>query len=95
MRQLPFKIERSMLGGVRDAAYLSDGEDMSTALRDAMWEAVRLNVLITIGGVMMPATMWEDPEHWAEDWAAELGVGLDEAPEAVATIIATSIEGDS
>jgi hypothetical protein len=95
MRSLHFEVERSIIGNVASAALLLEGESTLEALQIAMWDAVRLEIQITIEDVTMPATMWEDPEHWAEDWATKLGVPLDEAPDAVAALLAGAITDDA
>lgn len=91
MRKLHFTVERGIHGGVADAAYLAEGDEVVETLHDAMWSAVCLSVEVTIGGVTMPACMWEDPEHWAEDWATKLEVDYGDAVEAVAAILAANI----
>jgi hypothetical protein len=37
-------------------------------------DAVRLDLKVTVADTTMPATMWQDPQHWADDRAKELGV---------------------
>lgn len=91
MRKLHFEMERSMIHGSHDSAFLLDGESTIEALHIAIWDAVRLDVYVTIGDHTAPAALWEDPEHWAEDWAELLSISLDEAPEAVFAILADAI----
>jgi hypothetical protein len=40
----------------------------------------------------MHLAAWQDPEHWATDWAEELGVPFDDAPDAVAALLAAAEE---
>lgn len=91
MSQLHFTIEGGVHGHRSDAAYLNDNDNVTEELDRAIWQAIHLNVEVTIGDVTMPAAMWEDPEHWAEDWAEKLSVDLDDAPGAVASILANAI----
>jgi hypothetical protein len=91
MKKLLFSIERSVIGNVSSTVWLYGNEDISEELRATIWETIRLDVHVTIGGVTMPATMWEDPEHWAEDWMEELNVSYEDAPDAVANILAGAI----
>ena len=91
MSRLHFTIERSIITSCHDAAILLDSESTTEALTIAMWNAVRLDVKVTIEGVTMPAACWEDPEHWADDWVTELDIEHDEVPEAVAALLAGAI----
>lgn len=95
MRKLEFQVERTIVVNHTDAAYLIDGDDVTETLNDAMWNAVYLDIHITIGGVTMPAALWSDPDHWAEDWADELKIDLDDVSETVAGILAEAIMEDS
>lgn len=94
MKKLHFKIERGTHGGVANAAYLGDDDEVVAELATAVIEAINLDVQITIGEVTMPAAMWASPDHWAEDWAEKLGVPYDDAVEAVASLMASAIAED-
>jgi hypothetical protein len=93
MKKLNFIIETSLISASHDAAYVNDPdhEDIIETLRDAIWQAVRLDIEVTIDGVTMPAAMWEDPNHWSEDWAEKLGIDIDDVPEAVLDILSEAI----
>jgi hypothetical protein len=91
MKRLPFQIPTSVVGGSADAAYLTEGEDPTQALMETVMSDVGTELLVTIGNVTMFFAAWEDPDHWAEDWAEELGVELDQAPAIVAELIAAAI----
>jgi hypothetical protein len=91
MRTLPFAVGQARITPVADSAILLDGENPFDALRDAILQAVHLDIEVTIGGVTMFAAAWEDPDHWAEDWADKLGIDLDDVPQTVATLVADAI----
>lgn len=91
MRKLRFTIPAACIRGCHDCAYISDGEDPFAALRDAVLNSVHLDVHVTIGKITMAAAMWEDPAHWAEDWAAKLGVDYDDVEDAVAALLANAM----
>lgn len=56
---------------------------------------LKTDITITVDDVTMFVAAWEDPEHWAEDWAEQLGVSQDDVPDAVAALLAGAIvEGD-
>jgi hypothetical protein len=56
-----------------DAAYVLDGEDPLAALVEQVVNTIALDVLVSIGEVEMPLAMWQDPDHWEEDWRARAG----------------------
>jgi hypothetical protein len=88
------KIEFTTRAGriaVHDAALVLDGEDPQTVLFEAIWQAINLDVLVTIGDIEMPATMWENPDHWSEDWAERLGIPATETESAVYELIASAL----
>lgn len=91
MKRLNFTIVPGVHGRVSDAAFPVDDENVTDVLDRAMWEAIYLNVQVTIGGQTMPAAMWASPEHWAEDWADTLSVDLDDAAGAVLSILTNAI----
>jgi hypothetical protein len=74
MRKVEFLVEKTIVRNAYDAAYLSDDENVLYSLQQAVWQHVRMDIDITISGVTMPADAWEDPEHWADEWARELKV---------------------
>src|SRR4051812_6123465 len=96
MKKLPFEIEPVTLRGTHDSAWLSpvDEDDLPAALRDAVIDAVHLDVEVTVGDVTMFLAAWEDPDHWATDWAEKLGVGYDDAPAAVAALLTEAVFDD-
>lgn len=91
--KIPFKIERATIGASHDSAIVVNDEDPSRALAVAAMRSIGTDVEITIGTTTMFLAAWEDPEHWAEDWAEKLDVDLDDVPEVVARIIAEEAEG--
>jgi hypothetical protein len=93
MRQkLPYKIARTTVSATASTVRVGDDEDPIAAVRDDAWQSLGTYLELTIGDVTMHAAAWEDPEHWAEDWAQKLDVDLDEAPDAVAALIAGALE---
>jgi hypothetical protein len=87
MKTLRFTIERTLISERRDITYITDDDDVFQTLRDAMWDGVHLDVHITIDGVTVPAMMWEDPEHWADDWAEMLGIDHEDVVDTVAGLL--------
>lgn len=94
MKKLRYEVGRCLVGGYTDVAYLNEGDDPGEELKSSIIEAVHLDIEVTISDVTMPLAMWEDPDHWAEDWATKLSVELDDAPEAVAALIASATTED-
>lgn len=92
-KQIPFTIERFTTFGIATSAYLDPDEDPVGAVLAQAMDDLGTTVELTIGGVTMFASAWSDPEHWSEDWAAKLGVELDDAPDAVAALLADAVEG--
>lgn len=93
MKRIDFDLECGALSA-SDGAYVGAGEAVTDALREAIWQAVRLDVNVTVGKVTMPAAMWEDPEHWAEDWAHKLGVPLGAASAEVAILLSAAMDDE-
>lgn len=95
MKKLSFDVEASyMTGSVNDAAYPGPDEALSEALAVAVMQSIGTDLEVTVGGVTMFLAAWEDPEHWATDWAEKLGVEHADAPAAVAAILASAVEED-
>lgn len=92
MRKIRFDIKRAEVGNTTDCAYVTDDESPFEALVAAVIEDIRTDLEITISGVTMHLAAWQDPEHWATDWAHELGVDLDDAPEAVMALLIAADE---
>jgi hypothetical protein len=92
MKKVRFHLAATTLYGYTDCAYVLDGEKPGEVLVDAVMEGIRTNLEVTISNVTMHLAAWQDPEHWATDWAEELGVPFDDAPDAVAALLAAAEE---
>lgn len=93
MRRLRFEVERSVITARHESTIILRPVTLvGEELRDAVWESVSLDIGVTIGGVTVPAAMWEDPEHWAENWAEELSLPPDEALSRVTEILVAATE---
>lgn len=88
MKRLPFRIAKGRLMGCSDAAYLDENEPLTGGLVAAAVQALSTDIFITVADHTMFLAAWEDPEHWAEDWAQELGVDFDAVPAAVEALLA-------
>lgn len=91
MRKLEFKTERTIVMGSHDAAYLDEDEDLATALTQAVIDGLDTDLEVTVSDVTMHLAAWRDPDHWATDWAEKLGVDFDDAPGAVAELLASAV----
>lgn len=76
---------------LKSAAFVLEGEIPSEEVIAVVWQDICLDIHVTVGGYTMPATMWENPELWADDWADELGIDHGDVPEAVARILVEAI----
>ena len=92
MQKIRFSIEKSYVGASTNVAYVADGETPFEALSDAVMEDIRTDLMVTVSGVTMFLAAWQDPDHWASDWAEKLGVDFDEAPGAVENLLAEAQE---
>lgn len=66
-------------------------ENPRTALIEAVIQNVNLDIYVKVGEHEAPLAMWEDPDHWSEDWATQLDIGADEAETVVDQIITDAI----
>jgi hypothetical protein len=102
MSGIRFTINRQSVGGVTSVAYvptaeLRDGNGLAHLddLKEDIWQAISLDLLVTIAEHTAPACFWEDPDHWAEDWAEQLGCDRGEVPERVGALLDSAMERDS
>lgn len=97
MNKVRFTIERAVIGGASDTAWVDDPEreDLGAAVVAQAWDDLTVEVMLTVGGATMHAAAWADPEHWAEEWAEQLGVGYDEVPAAVEALLVGAVEADA
>lgn len=87
-----FQVPAAHIGGVSDVAYVSEGEDPLEEIRRTIWQDLATDLEVRISGVTMFAAAWDDPDHWSSDWAEQLGIPVDEVPEAVAALVEGSVE---
>lgn len=98
MRKLRFLIESCVIGGMSDSAYLptrgdlDEDEDLTTELIEAAHQSIGTDLEVTVSGVTMFIAAWEDPDHWASDWAEKLGISYDDVPDAVAALLTAAVE---
>ena len=92
MRKIRFTVRGHPIS-FTDVAH--DEGDFGTALTETIIMDIRTELQVEIGGVMMHLSAWEDPEHWADEWAHELGVPSDDVSEAVEAIIDGAQEDDA
>lgn len=85
-------VPRAVVGNISDAAYVGEGDDPRTEIVAAAFAAISTELQVTVGGVTMHVAAWEDPEHWASDWAELLEIDHDDVPEAIEDLIATAKE---
>ena len=72
MKRVEYRVA-GLLTGTHDSAVVLPGEDPREALVEAAIQTISTDVKITVGDVTMHLAAWQDPDHWAEDWA-EAGV---------------------
>jgi hypothetical protein len=89
--RLPFTTDLNSNLGHADEAIILPTDDHRTALIEACWQGISTHLNITVGDVTMHAAAWEDPDHWAEDWAEKLGCDYDEAPGAVDALLEAAV----
>lgn len=88
MRKLRFSIERSVVGGLTDAALIDAGtEDATDDLVRQVMDDISTDLQVTVGGVTMFLAAWQDPDHWATDWAEQLDVEREDVPDAIAALL--------
>lgn len=91
MKRIGFSTQGHLMP-TADAAYLDADEDPRTALIEAVVETISIDVQVTAGGVTLHLAAWQDPDHWAEDWAEKLDVDSDKAAGAAWELIAGLVE---
>lgn len=92
MTELPFSIERSIVGNVKTFIYAPDVcADLGEQLAAQVIQDIGIDLEVTVAGVTMFLAAWIDPEHWVGDWASKLGVERDEASAAVLAILTNAI----
>lgn len=92
MPKLPFNVKAASIGPFHDVVYLGENDDPCEELGQALLQSIAVDVHITIGETTMFLAAWMDPEHWASDWAEELGVDVDDAPAAAMAILEGAVE---
>lgn len=90
MNKIPYLIHGNTLRS-HDAALLDDTDDPREALVESAIQTISTEVYVAVGDVEMHLAGWQDPDHWAEDWAAKLEVDVDDVDEAVAGLLASVI----
>lgn len=74
-------------------AYVEPGGAPSgEALLEGVYQTLGTDLEVTVSGVTMFTSAWEDPEHWTEDWSKKLGIDSDDVPDAVAQLLADAVE---
>lgn len=86
--KLDFNIEGGTIPPMHDAAIVLEDESPFEALRTAVWDSIRTDLMVTVSGVTMFAAAWEDPEHWESDWVEKLGVDREDVVDAVMDLLA-------
>lgn len=88
--EIRFTLPRVTVGGSTDCALVLDGEDPLGAVVEQTVQTISTDVMLKIGGVTMFLAAWQDPEHWAEDWAEH--AGDQDAREFVEGLLAEAVE---
>jgi hypothetical protein len=93
MRKLHYYL-RGHTMAAHDALILVGDEVQPTGedLAEAVMDTISTELMVTVGEVTMHLAAWADPDHWSDDWREELGLDdPDEAPEAVAQLLAAGV----
>ncbi len=85
LRQIEFKIDRTILAGRRDVALLREDEDAAEEFARAVLNSVATEVEVTAGGVTLHLAAWLDPEHWSTDWS---DAGVEDGRAFLASLVA-------
>lgn len=91
MRKVRFHIGQVVTSPCSDVARIRDDEDVTEAVLQQVWDDLQTQIEVTIGGITMHAAAWQDPDHWAGDWAELLEVDYDDAPHAVASLLEQAV----
>ena len=90
MRQIVFDVGGATMRS-HDSGIVLAGEDPRDVLVESVVQNVATSIEVTVGDVTMHLAAWQDPDHWAEDWAAKLGIDLEAAADAVDEMVAAAV----
>jgi hypothetical protein len=76
MKRLRYTVEGRVTPAA-DAALIIGDDDYVTEFLRSVIDTISIDLNVTVGGVTMFYAAWQDPAHWAEDWAHEHGPGFD------------------
>jgi hypothetical protein len=73
MKTIKFTVEDGTHGNTSDEAFAMPDEDPADTIVRSVVDSLVLDIqVITAGNVTATLAMWQNPEHWEEDWAEAL-----------------------
>lgn len=73
IQKIRYHLPKQNYGGCADAALVSETEDPTTALYEAVIDTLATEIKVKLGEHEIFLAMLQNPDHWSEDWEA-LGV---------------------